>query len=130
MLIFNLSRRSALAFSVVFRNSPNILLWKDSPGFSFRPWKLPCIIFERHYYILIFVRIVKKVFLFILAWICFVLYAPLYCRHPYQSRNHLMNSCLHLSIEIRIPYYHYVKSNILWCFKNQQFCQWVVVCNI
>ena len=65
----------------------------------------------------------KKMFyyLFILARICFVLYAPQYCRHLYQSRNHLMNSCLHLSFASRIPYYHYVKSHILWCFQINNF---------
>ena len=107
--------RPALAFSVVFRKFSEYLV----------------MIKDKHYYILIIVRIVAQMFfyLFILAGYALFFFAPLYCRHPYQSRNHLMNSCLHLSFKSRISYCNYVKSHILWCFQNQQFSQWVVGCN-
>ena len=80
-------------------------------------------IFKKYYYKMIIVKLIAKMFscLFVLVCKCLVPNSPLHCWHPYQNKNHLMNSCLHLSIESWIPCYHNVKSNILWCFQNQQF---------
>ena len=92
--------------------------------FFFQTWKFACLYIWEAYGILITVRIVRINFLSICSYLeMLVPYAPLHCWHPYQSRNHLMDSCLHLSFQSRIPNYRYVKSHILWCFQNQQFCQ-------
>ena len=92
---------------------------------------LSCI-FEKHYYILIIMRTVVNFFyLFVLAWKCFVPYA--FCIVDINIRAEITwwTVCyFHLSFESRISYYHYVKSHILWCFKNKQFSQLVVVFNI
>ena len=118
--------KTCFGLSVVFSKfSEYLVMIKDSPCFSFKTRNFKVFFIFEDYYILIIVRIIVEMFswLFVLARKCLVPNAPLHCRHPYQNRNHLMNSCLHLSFESQIPYYNYVKSQILWCFQNQQFAQ-------
>ena len=52
-LILNLSWKPAFAFSVVFSKfSEYLVMIKDSPGFSFRPWKFPCFVYLKSIIIL------------------------------------------------------------------------------
>ena len=97
-------------------NSPNILQWPRTVPVFFQTIKISLFsIFEKHYDILIIVKIAaKKVFLsFVLTWRCLVSYVPLHCRHPNQNRNHLMSTWLHLSFENRISFHHFW--NLIFC---------------
>ena len=78
-------------------------------------------IFEKHYYILIIERIVRKcfsVYLLLLGNALFLLLLCIVYIHIKTGITWWTISYLYLSIESLIQYYHYVKSHILWCFQN------------
>ena len=102
-------------FLLFLGNSLNIFYRSKTVSVFFQTMKVFMLcIFEKHYYILIIVKINKKVFLCLFVLICKYLtpYVTLHCRHPYHNMNHLINFWFHLNFGSQILHCLYAKFNI------------------
>ena len=83
-------------------------------------------IFEKHYYILMIVKIVANLVCICSCFEMFNLRPSALSTSIFERESH--NEQLY-SFKNRIPYYHNVNSHILLHFQNQKFVQLAVVCN-